>query len=192
MVDLILVFTFMIGYLSYLLTCCNRLLQRHHSFQGWDRSSSTRPLVEDAQTIDLCMIERGYHVFRLAFSSFPVQCAYCTRRCIQLPNLRLPPALVLIVYLKWKKDFCKMWWKKIYHTICVYGRIGNWKKAFANLIKHLYLDHPEFLVSNERLDRPFGTRRREATEEVLLVVLEAQEPQLVHFLPLVQHDLMYL
>ena len=100
MVDLILVFTFMIGYLTYLLTCCNRLLQRHHSFQGWDRSSSTRPLVEDAQTIDLCMIERGYHVFRLAFSSFPVQCAYCTRRCIQLPNLRLPPALVLIVYLK--------------------------------------------------------------------------------------------
>ena len=107
MIDLILVFTIMIGYLTYLLTCCNRLLQRHHSFQGWDRSSSTRPLVEDAQTIDLCMIERGYHVFRLAFSSFPVQCAYCTRRCIQLPNLRLPPALVLIVYLKIKKDFAK-------------------------------------------------------------------------------------
>ena len=64
--------------------------------------------------------------------------------------------------------------------------------SFANRIKYLYLDHPEFLVSNERLDRPFGTRRREATEEVLLVVLEAQEPQLVHFLPLVQHDLMYL
>ena len=64
--------------------------------------------------------------------------------------------------------------------------------SFTNRIKHLYLDHPEFLVSNERLDRPFGTRRREATEEVLLVVLEAQEPQLVHFLPLVQHDLMYL